>query len=427
MGSLKTSYLLQALELVAAMERAGHTAPSFLTDYLASLMEHGMEEDIDLDPGSGDEIRLMNLHKAKGLEAPVVFLAHPGRRVEIPPTVHIDRLNNRGYFIAQRIRGEYTREVLGQPVGWDDMAALEEKYLQAEEIRLLYVAATRARNLLIISTYPAKKSLSPWAELEPFMDGADELEEIGVKDAPLDRAVPQERQLVEPDGVDISTEEAASILPPPTAEEPEPDRELLLKARMDFFGPNSPENIATYSLRSVKSLADAGRSLPRSREPGKGADWGQNIHLILEAVALDPAADLDILVTNVLEVEERDPAEKEEALRLVRGVMGSPLWERMRKSRRRLAEVPFTVSELDAHGRETVTSGVIDLAFEEDEGWVIVDYKTDAVPDPQRLAELTEFYSPQVRLYRQYWETLTGTRVIEAGLYFISADAWVTV
>ena len=101
-------------------------------------------------------------------------------------------------------------------------------------------------------------------------------------------------------------------------------------------------------------------------------------------------------MTNVLEVEERDPAEKEEALRLVRGVMGSPLWERMRKSRRRLAEVPFTVSELDAHGRETVTSGVIDLAFEEDEGWVIVDYKTDAVPDPQRLAELTEFYS-QVR------------------------------
>ena len=87
-------------------------------------------------------------------------------------------------------------------------------------------------------------------------------------------------------------------------------------------------------------------------------------------------------MTNVLEVEERDPAEKEEALRLVRGVMGSPLWERMRKSRRRLAEVPFTVSELDAHGRETVTSGVIDLAFEEDEGWVIVDYKTDAVPDP---------------------------------------------
>ena len=77
----------------------------------------------------------------------------------------------------------------------------------------MYVAATRARNLLIISTYPAKKSLSPWAELEPFMDGADELEEIGVKDAPLDRAVPQERQLVEPDGADISTEKRVHPAP----------------------------------------------------------------------------------------------------------------------------------------------------------------------------------------------------------------------
>jgi len=443
MGSLKTGYLLQALELVAAKERAGNTAPSFLTDYLASLMDGGIEEEIDLDPGPGDEIRLMNLHKAKGLEAPVVFLAHPGRSVEIPPTVHIDRLSGRGYFVAQGIRGEYAREVLGQPVGWDEMALLEEKYLEAEEIRLLYVAATRARNLLIISTYPEKSSLSPWAKLEPFLNGAHELEEIGVEDAPTKLhtdhhlkvadipagpPAPPEEQSVG-DGIKVvPTDESASGTLVPMAGEPEPDCELLSKAGMNFFGPDSPENLATYRLRSVKSLAGAGMSRPRSPEPGKGADWGQSIHLILEAVALDPAADLEILVTNVLEAEERDPAEKEEALRLVKGVISSPLWERMRKSRRRLAEVPFTVSELDAeNSRETVTSGVIDLVFEEDGGWVIVDYKTDAVPDPKRLTELTEFYSPQVTLYRHYWEALTGTRVIEAGLYFISADAWVTV
>ncbi len=447
MGSLKTSYVLQALELVAAKERAGNTAPSFLTDYLASLIDNGIEEDIDLEPGRGDEIRLMNLHKAKGLEAPVVFLAHPGRSVEIPPTVHIDRSSGRGYFVAQRIWGEFLREVLGQPVGWDEMAALEERYLEAEEIRLLYVAATRARNLLIISTYPEKSSLSPWEKLEPFLNGARELEEIGVKDAPADQAnlhannhsrgveipadppVPREEQSSSVDGIkSVCTDESASSPLPATAGEPEFDRELLSKARTNFFGPDSPENLATYSLRSVKSLAGAGRSRPRGREPGKGADWGQSIHLILEAVALDPSADLDILVTNVLEAEERDPAEKEEALRLVKGVICSPLWERMRKSRRRLAEVPFTVSELDAeHGRETVTSGVIDLVFEEDDGWVIVDYKTDAVTDHKRLVELTEFYSSQVRLYRQYWEALTGARVVEAGLYFISAEAWVTV
>jgi len=433
MGGLKTGYLLQALELVAAKERAGNTAPSFLADYLASLMDNGIEEDIDLDPGQRDEIRLMNLHKAKGLEAPVVFLAHPGRSVEMPPTVHIDRLSGRGYFVAQRIRGEFTREVLGQPVGWDDMAALEEEYLQAEEIRLLYVAATRARNLLIVSTYPEKSSLSPWAKLEPFLNGAGELEEIAVEDTPTDPAEDhwrgvQERRPVEPDTVkDACTGDTASSPFPPSVERFEPDREWLLQAGKDFFGPNSPETLATYSTRSIKSLAGAGRSRPRNQEPGKGTEWGQIIHLILEAAALDPDADLDILVTNVLEAEERDPAEKEEAMRLVKGVMGSPLWERMRKSRRRLAEVPFIVSELDAEGAETVTSGVIDLVFEEDEGWVIVDYKTDAVPDPQRLVELTEYYSPQVRLYRQYWETLTGTRVIEVGLYFVSADVWVTV
>ena len=165
--------------------------------------------------------------------------------------------------------------MLGQPVGWDDMAALEEEYLQAEEIRLLYVAATRARNLLIVSTYPEKSSLSPWAKLEPFLNGAGELEEIAVEDTPTDPAEDhwrgvQERRPVEPDTVkDACTGDTASSPFPPSVERFEPDREWLLQAGKDFFGPNSPETLATYSTRSIKSLAGAGRSRPRNQEPGR--------------------------------------------------------------------------------------------------------------------------------------------------------------
>jgi ATP-dependent helicase/nuclease subunit A len=51
-------------------------------------------------------------------------------------------------------------------VEWEKHSEEETKYLLAEETRLLYVAATRARNLLVVSTYPGRPELSPWHPLE---------------------------------------------------------------------------------------------------------------------------------------------------------------------------------------------------------------------------------------------------------------------
>lgn len=411
MGRIRAGYLLQVLELVAAAERSGNSSPSVLVEYLETLMEYGIEEDIEIDSNQGDEVRLMNLHKAKGLEAPVVFLAHPGRSVDKPPTVHIDRTSGKGHFVALKAKGEYSVEILGQPVGWENLAAVETQYLAAEETRLLYVAATRARNLLVVSTYEGKPSLSPWVGLEPFLENAPELDEI------------------EEDTASVGSAEAVAGL-----EETELqgllDSGPLEMTRPNFFSADSPENLATYTVRSVKSLVKADVKLPPARVSGKGPGWGQVIHQILEAVVLDPAVDLELLVTNALAAEERDPAEKDEVLLLLEGVRSSSLWRRMMKSPRRLVEIPFSITESNpgsdpARPNETITNGVIDLAFEEDDGWIIVDYKTDAIESPQRLAELIKFYSPQVELYRHYWESITGTTVYEAGLYFISADEWV--
>ena len=63
--------------------------------------------------------------------------------------------------------------------------------------------------------------------------------------------------------------------------------------------------------------------------------------------------------------------------------------------------------------------GVIDLVFEEDDAWVLVDYKSDAVT-PQNRAALVAFYTPQVAIYRRYWEQLTG-KATRAGLFFIAS------
>lgn len=76
---------------------------------------------------------------------------------------------------------------------------------------------------------------------------------------------------------------------------------------------------------------------------------------------------------------------------------------------------------------ETVISGTIDLVFLEEDGWVIVDYKTDTVESEEQLNELVEYYAPQVDMYRKFWEGVAKTKVCEAGLYFTHLKKWVMV
>ena len=70
--------------------------------------------------------------------------------------------------------------------------------------------------------------------------------------------------------------------------------------------------------------------------------------------------------------------------------------------------------------------GVIDLAFEESDGWVIVDYKTDRATG-QQLEKLAETYRPQVTVYRTAWAQILQQPVKEVGLYFTHANRYVTV
>jgi ATP-dependent helicase/nuclease subunit A len=158
-------------------------------------------------------------------------------------------------------------------------------------------------------------------------------------------------------------------------------------------------------------------------------EWGRLVHRLLEARMRDPALETRAYAENLLRGEERDAKELEELLDLVAAVEASPLWRRALASPRRLVEVPFAVSVpsaelgLAAPPQETLLQGAIDLAFEEEGVWIVVDYKSDVVSG--NLGQLVDFYRPQVDHYRRYWERLTGQKT-KAGLYFLSSgeEVW---
>ncbi len=447
MGSSRTGNLMKWLEILRSQELEGLTGFSDLADFSAELMHLWEIEEMSLTPGRTDSVRIMNLHKAKGLEAPVVFLAHPCGIRDHEPKRHVMRTEEdgpRGYFVFEKKRG-FQRIRLSQPLDWSEKASEENRYQAAEEMRLMYVAATRARNVLVISSYGAKMAHRAWEALDDNLEsdpgsGRPEVSELELPsgDAPPDR-------------------EPLMLVPGEVAE-----------ARKKISEGWARASTPSYAVDTVTSLAKAELDTPVRRESAFGMSWGRVVHSVLEAIGRgrlgplptgpDPAASdsaglfgpehtaaLDLLMENALAVEGRDQGEKIRLRKLIESMVTSEFWRRAMQSDKCLFEVPFCLkaSGLDL-GRDeeppVILSGVIDLVFCEPIekkkkengdnphfgiGWVIADYKTDQIVDD--LQSYIDTYAPQVRLYSRYWAEITGQPVKEMGLYFTALNRWIAV
>jgi ATP-dependent helicase/nuclease subunit A len=141
--------------------------------------------------------------------------------------------------------------------------------------------------------------------------------------------------------------------------------------------------------------------------------WGGVIHLLLQTAMREPKADLNAAAVSALRASELDTALAGDATATVKAVMASEVWRRARAARQCLTEVPFVVGLPDG-----VVRGVIDLAFEEKDGWVLVDYKTDRAS----LEQLLETYRTQLESYRKCWRAVGPVK--ETGVYSTRANRY---
>ena len=420
LGASRAGALLFALDAIRAAALSGDASIAGAISALDAALDED-ESEAPLEPGRADVVRVMNLHKAKGLEAGVVVLASPFGGAPHRPFKRIVR-DEAGRALGYTTVSDGDR-MLAQPPDWEsEHAPIEEAFEAAEQDRLLYVAATRAADELVVGCAYNGRSPSKWRLFYDWLK----------HNAPS-LTLPQEER--------------------PRRDRLETTAERMLEDIASTDARRASAGRPTYRLAAVTArkgevIAEEDAVLANVNEDDiitRGTEWGTIVHEALRHAGLGvTGASLHticrtLLVGNGRELDPAgEPVELNELLQILNSVRASALWQRASASTRMLVEAPFalrlTASEYaSAIGRGTVSDsdpplevldGRIDLLFRENGGWVIVDYKTDAAAE-RIPAELMRRYRGQLRLYAVAWEKMTGEPVTERALFFTASGATV--
>jgi ATP-dependent helicase/nuclease subunit A len=396
-GALRAGSLAKAMEIVRAAQAESWTVVS-LVEFLEKLVNGEEKHDgLPVRPDEGPAVRIMNLHKAKGLEAPVVFLADPtGKSNKHRVSLHVDRSEDRvkGYMAVWGPDYGQREKILAHPERWESLEKKEQRFLDAEKLRLMYVAATRAGSMLCITQRETYNNYNPWQFFREDLKAVEEIEDPGDQR----RSTRREKSI----GVGEADAAFSQI------------RERWQTVTRPSYKVSAAKSLAISSVKFSKALGE------------HGTEWGTVIHRLLQIAMQKPDADLRFEAKSALQEEELDASLAGDAAKTVAAVMQSDIWRRARAAKRALAEAPF-YRLIPAAGdkKSCIVRGYIDLAFqEEDGGWVIVDYKTDDLKS-RDIEELSRLYAPQVEIYAESWQEVTKEPVKEKGLYFTSADRYI--
>ncbi len=445
--------LEQFLESLDAMEEKGLTAAG--------------------EPTASGAVTLMSIHKSKGLEFPVVFVSGLSRT--------FNRESARAQVLCHQTLGlglsavDEVNRVRYPTIAKRAIASKITADSLSEELRVLYVALTRARDRLIM-TYASQSLEKDVADLALRMDLSDpelltrnvvcpgewvlmaalrrteagELFAIGgrpgetvpgepawkirvatapaespeavTQTAPL-QTLPEEAMAQLAAGLSFRyAHEAATAAPSKQTATQRKGREKDAEAAEDTAEPAAVK-------RSWRTAAFRQRA-------SSGTDVGSAVHAAMQYIRFDRCGDADSVAVEVQRMVREGFLTPEQGTmvdcRRIAAFFATELGQTLLRSENVLREFKFSILEDGAEydpmlrGEQILLQGVVDCALIQPDGITVVDFKTDYVTE-DTLAERAAHYAPQVRAYANALTRIYDMPVKAALLYFFRLNRFVPI
>jgi ATP-dependent exoDNAse (exonuclease V) beta subunit len=411
-GNQILANVARVADLARTYEVSGGISFRGFVEELAAQAEKEEAAEAPVLEEDSDGVRLMTVHGVKGLEFPVVILADLTTKIAARNTDQYVDGDRR--LCAVRLLHCAPRELL-------DHEAQESARELAEGIRVAYVAATRARDLLVIPAvgdrpYPDAGWLSPlnkaiypsradWRKSQPA-EGCPKFGQATVIERPLDYAGEEEfsvrpglirpqtgqHEVVwwDPSKLALNVEgglglHQKDILAGDGGASLAAYREWqAARARVIEHG-SRPEHQVFIASQAIDAPADPIAveiaAVVKSARRATGRRFGTLVHNMMRDVPLDAnRAAIEQLADWNVRLLGSPEEERSAAIVAVESALEHPLLARARAAGRCHREYPLVWKLED--GR--VLEGFIDLAFVEHDRWVIVDFKTDADASERR-------------------------------------------
>ena len=355
-------------------------------------------------------VRILTIHQAKGLEFPIVIVPKLGDGRRDTTQLMVDRENDTFEIqVGPSNAGFHTP-------GFD--LDRERTHAEAEFRRLLYVAATRAEDWLILPHFLAQsRAESTFAAF---------LEE------PLQTADPDHVIELSPDQFDAfepPTPEPAPVAHQAITEAWQSRRAATLETgRVNIItrAPSQHGGDAEKEAEREDAAADdddddtaPAEYIPSASSRDQALQRGDAIHRALALADLNDPARTDNIARRVADEYKLDPTDFAAE---IHRALSTNLLRRAARADQRHFELPLVQAVNSANGAEaaqvTITEGVADLVFHEPDGWIVVDFKSDRSRDRERDRR----YKEQVRTYAAML-TAAGQPVKEAWLLYTHTGA----
>lgn len=441
-------------------------------DFLARIED---ENDLGMPAASGvasNAVRIMSIHKSKGLEFPVVILPDLGKQHNLRDTRGQLMFDDSVGIAARMV--DTTKEVHFATLATTLASSEIHRKQIAEELRVLYVAGTRAKEHLILIGTTSEDPVTAWdavwaghvGEMNygQVRAGKTMLDWIGPACSMVEYRAPgsvvrtfHTEQAIHSEGKAILQKQSQQTLDPdviamkPVSYGSMQDATVgVVISRLQQVYPHQPVTrtpavtSVTTSTKSGKtapggkaaSLADVVRfdptlKLPRNVAGASSitpADIGTITHEVLQRLELASVSDrasLDIAIRRLVDQRliRNDLVQYVDRDAIAWFLLDTPLGCQLRSSPDVRCELPITyatrVDEGDASDQQMVR-GRIDALLVEDDGLTLIDYKTDRVTG-DTIAKRVAFYQGQIDAYRDNIARLTHRKIKAAYLVFLTA------